>query len=283
MPATAQPVPAVPQLADDRIIEVCLRGERLYGDDFNAEQIARWYVDEEEGYANLGAKDEKSYRYYYHAMNRFFGYGHLPAERRFARALGVGSAYGDEFEPIAPRVGRFTILEPSKQMRRDSVYGRPAEWVPPQPSGDMPFESNTFDLITCLAVLHHVPNVTHVVGEIGRVLRPGGFALIHEPVTSMGDWRRPRGGLTKHERGIPPKVLAAAIERAGLKVVKKTLHSFRPWTVLAAKMGFEVYNVGWVTRVDQVLSVFFAWNTRYHPTNILHRFRPVCEYYVLTK
>lgn len=49
-----------PQLADDHIIEICLRGERLYGDDFTPEQIARWNVDEQDGYANLGAKDEKS-------------------------------------------------------------------------------------------------------------------------------------------------------------------------------------------------------------------------------
>ena len=80
----------IPPLADDRIVEVCLRGEQLYGDDFTPEQIARWYVDEQEGYANLGAKDEKSYRYYYHATNRLLGYRHLP-DRRFAHALGIGS------------------------------------------------------------------------------------------------------------------------------------------------------------------------------------------------
>ena len=272
----------LPQLADDRIIEVCLRGERLYGDDFTPEQIARWYVDEQEGYANLGAKDEKSYRYYYHAMNRVLGYRHLP-ERRFAHALGVGSAYGDEFEPVAPRVEQFTILEPSQQMRRDNVFGKPAQWVPPTPGGDMPFASNTFDLITCFAVLHHVPNVTHVVGEIGRVLAPGGYALIHEPVTSMGDWRQPRGGLTKHERGIPPRILDKAVDRAGLRVIRRTLHMFRPWTVLASRLGLEVNNLDWAQRVDLAFSKLFAWNRVYHPTSILHRFRPVCVYYVLTK
>jgi SAM-dependent methyltransferase len=282
MPSLTTTSTPPPQLADDRIIEICLRGERLYGDDFTPEQIARWYVDEQEGYANLGAKDEKSYRYYYHAMNRLHGYRHLP-ERRFARALGVGSAYGDEFEPIAPRVDHFTILEPSQQMRRESVFGKPAQWVPPKPSGDMPFDSNTFDLITCFAVLHHVPNVTHVVGEIGRVLAPGGFALIHEPVTSMGDWRQARGGLTMHERGIPPGILDAAVDRAGLRIVRRAMHTFRPWTVLAARMGLEVYNVDWCTRVDALLSQLFLWNTVYHPTRLRHRFRPVCVYYVLTK
>ena len=34
------------QLASNAEIEACLRGERLYGDDFSAEQISRWYDDE---------------------------------------------------------------------------------------------------------------------------------------------------------------------------------------------------------------------------------------------
>jgi hypothetical protein len=61
------------------------------------------------------------------------------------------------------------------------------------------------------------------------------------------------------------------------------MHTFRPWTVLAARMGLEVYNVDWCTRVDALLSQLFLWNTVYHPTRLRHRFRPVCVYYVLTK
>ena len=44
-----------------------LSGDALYGDDFNAEQIAAWFESEAEGYADLGARDAANYRYEYHA------------------------------------------------------------------------------------------------------------------------------------------------------------------------------------------------------------------------
>ncbi len=40
--------------------------------------------------------------------------------------------------------------------------------------GDKPFESESFDLITSFGVLHHIPNVTHVINECGRVLADNG-------------------------------------------------------------------------------------------------------------
>lgn len=39
---------------------------------------------------------------------------------------------------------------------------------------DLPFEDNTFDLITCCDVLEHVTDLSKVISEISRVLRPGG-------------------------------------------------------------------------------------------------------------
>jgi ubiquinone/menaquinone biosynthesis C-methylase UbiE len=34
-------------------------------------------------------------------------------------------------------------------------------------------------------VLHHIPNVEHVLAELARVLTPGGLALIREPIHSV--------------------------------------------------------------------------------------------------
>ncbi len=39
---------------------------------------------------------------------------------------------------------------------------------------ELPFEDNTFDLISCCDVLEHVNDVPKVISEISRVLRPGG-------------------------------------------------------------------------------------------------------------
>ena len=66
-------------------------GEKLYGDDFDQIAIQRWFADEAEGYADLGAKDRESYRYGYHALNWLHGFRHLDRNRRFSRAMsGLG-------------------------------------------------------------------------------------------------------------------------------------------------------------------------------------------------
>ncbi len=38
----------------------------------------------------------------------------------------------------------------------------------------LPFKDNQFDAVTCLAVLHHMPNHEQLIKEIFRVLKPGG-------------------------------------------------------------------------------------------------------------
>jgi len=45
----------------------------------------------------------------------------------------------------------------------------------------LPFEDDTFDLVTCQTVLIHVPDVDQALREMLRVLRPGGLLLVAEP------------------------------------------------------------------------------------------------------
>lgn len=45
----------------------------------------------------------------------------------------------------------------------------------------LPFRSDDFDGVVCLEVLEHVPDPAQVVGEISRVLKPGGRAWISMP------------------------------------------------------------------------------------------------------
>jgi SAM-dependent methyltransferase len=49
----------------------------------------------------------------------------------------------------------------------------------------LPFPDGSFDLVTCQTVLMHVRDPRHVLGEMKRVLRPGGRLLVAEP-TNVG-------------------------------------------------------------------------------------------------
>ena len=64
---------------DDVLMNDCLAGRKLYGDDFSVDEIVEWFADEEEGFANLGAKNRENYCYEYHGLNRLHGFNHLPS------------------------------------------------------------------------------------------------------------------------------------------------------------------------------------------------------------
>ena len=235
-------------------------GRLLLGDDFTESEIAEWFSDEAEAYANLGAKDRENYSYGYHRLNEFHAFRFLKGVF-FEKALGVGSAYGDEFLPIANSIGNITILDPSDSFNKEvSVLGVSCDYKKPSISGEMPFEDCEFDLISCLGVMHHIPNVSYVMRECYRCLRKDGLMIIREPITSMGDWNFPRKGLTKRERGIPLDIFEGIIKSAGFSIVSRAPCNFPMLPKIAQKLGFAAYNNYIFTLLDKYLSFMFFWN-----------------------
>ncbi len=53
---------------------------------------------------------------------------------------------------------------------------------------DLPFEDNSFDVVTMFDLLEHVPQDDRAINEARRVLRPGGWLLVSTPHTR---WRFP--------------------------------------------------------------------------------------------
>jgi SAM-dependent methyltransferase len=254
-----------------------LSGSRLYGDDLAPEGIARWFEAEREGYYSIATAKPNGYSYCYHAFNVENGFRYLP-NREFNKVLGIGSAYGEEFKPILCRCREITILEPSGGFANEKFV-----YVSPDVTGRMPFADNTFDLITCLGVLHHIPNVSYVVGEIARVLKPGAFALVREPIVSMGDWDYPRKGLTRHERGIPIAIFQRIILGAGLTIVREKKCMFSLSSRLKYVLRDFPYNVPWVVKLDAFIAPLPLWFQGYHPTSVWQKLGPLSVYYVLTK
>ncbi|MDE5606529.1 MAG: methyltransferase domain-containing protein [Bacteroidales bacterium] len=139
------------------------------------------------------------------------------------------------------------------------------------------------DLITCFSTLHHIPNVTYVLNELFRVLKPGGFLLLREPIHSMGDWTKKRPGLTKHERGIPTAYLENIIRKAGITIVQKHYFGFMGSFLDRLFKGASFLHSRAFLRIDRCLSGVFSFNTHYHATNKMQRVSPTGVFYVLRK
>lgn len=253
-------------------------GKTLYGDDFSPDKIGEWFRDEREGYYRL-ADERKSGKYGYHALNWRHGFRHIPL-CTFEHVLGIGSAFGDELQPVLSQAKKVTILEPS-----DGFSNPKFEYTKPNASGFLPFADNTFDLVSCLGVLHHIPNVSTVVREVVRCLRPGGWVLIREPNHSMGNWDRPRAGLTSRERGIPLHIIRQIVTDAGLQIARQRRCMFSLTARLQSFLpkGKSIYNMRWIAAFDDYLCNLPVWSQQYHATNLLQRFRPWAVFLVLNK
>ncbi|MCP4313053.1 MAG: methyltransferase domain-containing protein [Bacteroidetes bacterium] len=258
-------------------MEPFFSGEKLYGDDFAPDQIARWYDEEAEGYADLGNKELSEYSYDYHSLNRFYGFRHLKRVKHFDHVLGFGAAWGHEFEPIIDRIGRLTITDPSETLRSSKIGDITPTYVKPRVDGKLEFPDNSFDLATCFGTLHHIPNVSYILSELIRVLKSGGALLLREPIISMGDWTKPRPGLTTNERGIPLSHFQDFFQGQDVKIVARG-HCFT-MTYQLQKLFSKIikkplHSSGFYIRVDSLFSSLLKGNVRYQAVRKIHRIAP---------
>jgi SAM-dependent methyltransferase len=84
--------------------------------------------------------------------------------RLYARAAEVSGVFGVDFVDMG--------LDP-----REIVF-RQANLDTHDP---LPFDSASFDVITCMETLEHLHDTDHIVSEIRRLLRPEGYAIIAVP------------------------------------------------------------------------------------------------------
>jgi SAM-dependent methyltransferase len=259
-------------------------GKHLYGDDFSLEQIALWYEQEKHGYYNL-VQETHEYEtgYQYEALNRLHGLN-LLTRKASGTCLAFGCARGDDVLPLAKAVKQFVAVEPATEWWADTIGGIPAHYIAPAIDGTLPLDANTIDMAVCLGVLHHIPNVSFVMQEICRVLRPGALLVIREPISSMGDWRQPREGLTANERGLPLEWTDELIGKLGLKVIRRRFCMFSPLRVILLKCGFKrLWASAPVVWIDWLLSSLMSFNVRYYRDTFWKKCAPSSVFYVLQK
>jgi len=256
----------------------------LYGDDFSPEEIEKWYNIEAEAFADMyGIKMTDGKFYGFQHLNILYGFNYLKDQKTFHNVLGLGSSWGYEFLPVIDKIEKLTIIESSLQTR-SSKLGKKLipEYQSPIAKGNIEFPNNSFDLITCFDTLHHIPNVSFVLKELFRVLQPGGYMLLHEPIHSMGDWRNERLGLTANERGIPEKYLLKIIKQNGIEIAGK--HYYFCMTSFLKRTFKKMNTDSWsYLYIDRFLSSLFAFNIHYHPKNKIQRISPTSIFYVLRK
>lgn len=100
------------------------------------------------------------------------------------RALDVATGAGHTALAFAPHVAHVVASDITDEMLKEAKQHASAKGLTnvetAHASADaLPFADASFDLVTCRLAAHHFPNVAAFVGEVARVLAPGGrFAFV---------------------------------------------------------------------------------------------------------
>jgi SAM-dependent methyltransferase len=133
-------------------------------------------------------------------------------------ALDVGCGAGDNFEMLAP-FGRFFGSEVTGELWESGIE-RPVRPVLLAEGAALPFADGSLGLCTFFDVLEHVEPEDAFLGEVHRVLQPGGRVLVSVPAY-MFLWSEHDVSLHHHRRYVRG-TLKDALARNGFRVLRCT-------------------------------------------------------------
>jgi SAM-dependent methyltransferase len=268
---------------DDTFARTYLSGHTVFGDDFTLEQIAAWFAEEENGYFNLTEGMQLNDQNGWSAVHDLHFFRHI-SHLQFDTCVALGSANGSDIKPLAHRVGRYIVIEPAEQWWRAEIGGTSCTYLKPAISGDIPLEQQSVDLTVCFGVLHHIPNVSHVLSEISRICKDDALFLLREPIYSMGDWRLARRGLTKNERGLPLAWLESKIGETEFSVIRRSFCALPPFARICERLGLRrPYSSKIYTQFDSAISRWLPGKAVYHRDTVFKKFSPSSACYILRR
>jgi 2-polyprenyl-6-hydroxyphenyl methylase / 3-demethylubiquinone-9 3-methyltransferase len=177
---------------------------------------------------------------------------------RGARALDVGCGGGllaEDFAAMGCEVTGIDPSEPSLAAARAHAEASGLRIAYVRASGDaLPFDNDAFAIVYCCDVLEHIASWDAVIGEMARVLAPGGvlfFDTINRTLISnlvviklLQEWRRTSvfpPGFHAWAMFITPRELRASLARHGLRPldITGTVVSLHPIRLLRALRDYK--------------------------------------------
>lgn len=122
--------------------------------------------------------EQHRYRQYAPWMPRVMGFEKFPS----ARLLEIGCGMGTDLLQFARGGARCVGIDLTPRSveitrHRFALYGVPGTFMISD-GEQLPFASETFDVVYSNGVLHHTPDTAGAIREVHRVLRPGGTAKV---------------------------------------------------------------------------------------------------------
>jgi len=180
--------------------------------------------------------------------------------------LDLGSSDGET-------LGHIHELRPDLKLLSIDLEGSPANY----PAGTefhqanlesdiLPWANNTIDIVTCMHLVEHLSTVTHLLAEVYRVLRPGGYLYVETPHPKTLALPSPEGCFVPnftlnfydditHTKIVSMGALAKYAQRAGLIVqnsgTSRNWIFAAMWPVFAClrpsrkKYSARVHWIGW--------------------------------------
>ena len=146
-----------------------------------------------------------------------------------------GGHTGIYFASLGHRVTLADIAAPMLERAREAAQKRGLlVEVREHPAESFPYEDGSFDLVSCRIAAHHFSSPSQFVGEVGRVLKPGGVFLLIDGTVEDGQpeaeqWLHQLEKLRdpSHHRFLAPLEWRKLCEQSGMVVTSCTLTPFK--------------------------------------------------------
>ena len=183
----------IPRMLDDRLPGIAVKRAEIEGWPAMA-KAQGWYEPDDEVDAHLPYLtrdldwDDKTWRANEHSFSLLLDRHVRPG----MRVLEVGAAKAWAAQHLVPRgveyVATDILADPNIGLGRGAFYEqRVGPFARVQADGEhLPFASGAFDLVYCVAALHHALDLGRMVSELARVTRRGGVvAALNEGTRSV--------------------------------------------------------------------------------------------------